>query len=53
MIEQYFGGKVPAPQGYGELESEIITLAEGLNGKIYAQAQNGDMPAAAEEVLHR
>lgn len=51
MIEQYFGGSVPAPQGYNELDSEIMALAESIYEKNYSNAQNGDMPAAVEEVF--
>ena len=34
MIEKYFGGEVPAPAAYNELDQKLIDMATGLHEKV-------------------
>jgi methionyl-tRNA synthetase len=34
MVNRYYGGRVPAPQGVAELDQDLIRLAEGLKGQV-------------------
>lgn len=51
MITQYFGGEVPAPQGYNELDGQLISVAEGLYPKYLEHIENCDVPSILEGVM--
>jgi len=51
MIAQYFGGKAPAPQGFEELDRQLIGLAEGLYGKYLRHIENCDVLSILEESM--
>ncbi|MDD4003468.1 MAG: methionine--tRNA ligase, partial [Clostridia bacterium] len=51
MITQYFDGKVPQPQGYNQLDEELITMAQSLYEKLLDYAKCGDMPSVATQVF--
>ena len=34
MVNRYYGGQVPAPQGVSEIDQDLIRLAEGLKGQV-------------------
>lgn len=51
MITQYFGGTVPAPNAYTELDSELIALCEGTLNKVRADMDNLSAPDALTDIF--
>lgn len=51
MVTQYFGGTVPAPNAYTELDKELITLCEGTLAKVRADMENLSAPDALTDVF--
>ena len=51
MITQYFGGTVPAPNAYTELDKELITLCEGTLKKVRADMDNLSAPDALTDIF--
>lgn len=51
MIDKYFGGKVPQPSGYNDLDNEIISAADALHTKTSAHANNCDIPSVIHEIF--
>jgi methionyl-tRNA synthetase len=51
MISQYFGGKAPAHQGYGDLDRQLIDMAEGLYSRYRQHIENCDVPSILEDAM--
>lgn len=51
MVTQYFGGNVPAPTGYTDLDKEIITLCQGTLAKVRENIENLSAPDALANVF--
>ena len=51
MITQYFGGILPEPSEKEEVDNELISLAEGLFGKVNAAMDALDCPLALSEIF--
>ena len=50
MVEKYFGGVVPAPEAYTELDQALIALAEGTTAKVRAQMNELQFSTALSEI---
>lgn len=51
MITQYFGGRVPEPNAYTDLDNELIALCEGTLKKVRADMDNLSAPDALTDVF--
>ncbi len=51
MISQYFGGVLPSPTNYTELDNEVITLANNLFGEVKKNIDAIDVPQALAEIF--
>ncbi len=51
MISQYFGGVLPAPTEYTELDNEVINLANGVLPLVKKYIDLIDVPTALSEIF--
>ena len=51
MITQYFDGKVPQPNGYTDLDKELIALCEGTLNKVRTDIDNLSAPDALIDIF--
>ena len=51
MITQYFGGQVPAPNDYTELDKEVISLCESTLSKVRADMDALSSPDALADIF--
>ena len=51
MVTQYFGGQIPAPNGYTELDNELIALCEGTLAKVRTDMDNLSAPDALADIF--
>ena len=51
MINQYFGGVLPTPSEYTELDNEVIALANGTFESVKKQIELIDVPTALSEIF--
>ena len=51
MVTQYFGGQIPAPRGYTELDNELIALCEGTLAKVRTDMDNLSAPDALADIF--
>ena len=51
MISQYFGGVLPSPTGYTELDNEVIALANGVLPQVKKYIDEIDVPTALSEIF--
>ena len=51
MINQYFGGVLPNPTEYLELDKEVISLAESTLGEVKKNIELIDVPTALSEIF--
>lgn len=51
MVTQYFGGNIPAPTGYTDLDNEIITLCQGTLAKVRENIENLSAPDALTNIF--
>jgi len=50
MVEKYFGGDVPAPGAYDEIDKALIALAESTLAKVRAQMKELQYSTALSEI---
>ncbi|MBO5713212.1 MAG: methionine--tRNA ligase, partial [Clostridia bacterium] len=51
MINQYFGGVLPTPSDYTELDNEVIALANATFENVKKQVELIDVPSALAEIF--
>ncbi len=51
MVTQYFGGEIPAPNTYTELDKELIELSENALGKVRADMEALSAPDALQNIF--
>lgn len=51
MVGQYFGGTVPAPQGYNQLDEELIALCTSTPDKVRTDMDNLSAPDALADIF--
>ena len=51
MVTQYFGGTIPRPNAYTELDKELICLCEGALDKVRADIDNLSAPDALADIF--
>ncbi len=51
MVTQYFGGNIPTPTGYTDLDKEIISLCEGTLAKVRENIENLSAPDALANIF--
>ena len=51
MINQYFGGVLPNPTGYNELDNEVIAIANGVLPLVKKNIDAIDVPTALGEIF--
>ena len=51
MINQYFGGVLPNPTGYNELDNEVIAMANGVLPLVKKNIDAIDVPTALGEIF--
>ena len=51
MINQYFGGVLPSPTAYTELDNEVIALANGVLPLVKKNIDAIDVPTALSEIF--
>ncbi|MBR6737157.1 MAG: methionine--tRNA ligase [Clostridia bacterium] len=51
MINQYFGGELPAPTEYTSLDNEVIALANGTLSSVKSYIDAIDVPTALGEIF--
>lgn len=51
MVTQYFGGTIPAPNAYNELDKELISLCEGALSKVRNYMDELSAPDALCEIF--
>ena len=51
MITQYFGGEIPAPDAYTELDKELVALCEGALDKVRADMDALSAPDALADIF--
>lgn len=50
MVEKYFGGDVPAPESYTDVDAALISLAEATPAKVRAQMDELQFSSALSEI---
>ena len=51
MVTQYFGGTIPRPNAYTDLDKELITLCEGTLAKVRTDIDNLSAPDALVDIF--
>jgi methionyl-tRNA synthetase len=51
MINQYFGGILPSPTGYNDLDNEVIALCNSTLDSVKKQIELIDVPTALSEIF--
>ncbi len=51
MVTQYFGGEIPAPNAYTELDSELVSLCEETLAKVRTDMDNLSAPDALADIF--
>ena len=51
MVTQYFGGQIPSPNGYTDLDKELIALCEGTLAKVRTDMDNLSAPDALADIF--
>ncbi len=51
MVTQYFGGNIPAPNAYNELDKELINLCTGTLAKVRKDMDNLSAPDALTDIF--
>lgn len=51
MINQYFGGNLPTPEGLTDLDEELVICINSLQGKISESINNLDIPNSLTEIF--